>query len=77
MAIIPTLLYYLSCLLMIEADSRRMQTHAVDIETPSLWRADARYGYHFSSLFVVAILMAIGLDAVHGGLLVDRRRLRC
>jgi TRAP transporter 4TM/12TM fusion protein len=61
MAIIPTLLYYLSCLLMIEADSRRMHTHAVAVEAPSLVDLTLKYGYHFSSLFAVAILMAIGL----------------
>jgi TRAP transporter 4TM/12TM fusion protein len=63
MAIVPTLLYYLSCLLMIEADSRRMHTHAVQIETLPFWTLTARYGYHFSSLFAVAVLMAIGQSA--------------
>jgi TRAP transporter 4TM/12TM fusion protein len=59
-ATIPTVLYYLSCLLMIEADSRRMQTHAVLIDTVPLRELTARYGYHFSSLFVIVILMLIG-----------------
>jgi TRAP transporter 4TM/12TM fusion protein len=62
MAAIPTLLYYLSCLLMIEADSRRMHTHAVAVETFPLWELTIKYGYHFSSLFAVAILMSIGLS---------------
>jgi TRAP transporter 4TM/12TM fusion protein len=62
MATIPTVLYYLSCFLMIEADSRRMRTHAVQLETPSLWRLTWRYGYHFSSLFAIVILMAIGMS---------------
>jgi TRAP transporter 4TM/12TM fusion protein len=62
MAAIPTVLYYLSCLLMIEADSRRMQTHAVAIETFPLWELTLKYGYHFSSLFAVAILMSVGLS---------------
>jgi TRAP-type uncharacterized transport system fused permease subunit len=47
---------------MIEADSRRMRTHAVQLETPSLWRLTWRYGYHFSSLFAIVILMAIGMS---------------
>jgi TRAP-type uncharacterized transport system fused permease subunit len=46
---------------MIEADSRRMHTRPVDVATPSLWDLTRKYGYHFSSLFAVAILMAIGL----------------
>jgi TRAP transporter 4TM/12TM fusion protein len=63
MAMIPTLLYYLSCLLMIEADSRRMHTQPVLVETPAFWSLTARYGYHFTSLFAVAVLMAIGQSA--------------
>ncbi|GAB4432824.1 MAG: TRAP transporter fused permease subunit [Chloroflexi bacterium OHK40] len=62
MAAIPTVLYYLSCLLMIEADSRRMRTHAVAIETRPLLELTLKYGYHFSSLFAVAILMAVGFS---------------
>jgi TRAP transporter 4TM/12TM fusion protein len=59
-ATIPTILYYLSCLLMIEADSRRMHTQAVLIDTLPLRELTARYGYHFSSLFVIVILMVLG-----------------
>jgi len=62
MALIPTVLYYLSCLLMIEADSRRLKTRAVDVQTLPLWELTLKYGYHFSSLFAVAILMAVGLS---------------
>lgn len=60
-ATMPTLLYYLSCLLMVEADSRRMGTRAVAVDTLPLWQLTARYGYHFSSLFVIVILLALGL----------------
>ena len=56
-ATIPTLLYYLSCLLMMEADSRRMRTRAVEFDTPPLLELTLRYGYHFSSLFIIIILM--------------------
>jgi TRAP-type uncharacterized transport system fused permease subunit len=62
-AMIPTILYYLSCLLMIEADSRRMRTHAVEVQTMPLWELTWRYGYHFSSLFVIVFLMALGQTA--------------
>jgi TRAP transporter 4TM/12TM fusion protein len=62
MAMIPTVLYYLSCLLMIEADSRRMQTRAVDVQTLPLLELTIKFGYHFTSLFAVAILLAIGLS---------------
>ena len=63
MASIPTVLYYLSCLLMIEADSRRMRTRQVDVETVPLKELTLKYGYHFSSLFAIVILMVIGMSA--------------
>ncbi|HEX2184177.1 MAG TPA: TRAP transporter fused permease subunit, partial [Chloroflexota bacterium] len=63
MATIPTVLYYFSVFLMIEADSRRLRTRAVEVDTPSLWWLTLRYGYHFSSLFAIAVLMALGMSA--------------
>ncbi len=63
MATIPTILYYLSCFLMIEADSRRMKTRAVEIKTLPFWELTLKYGYHFTSLFAVAVLMAFGMTA--------------
>jgi TRAP transporter 4TM/12TM fusion protein len=63
MATIPTALYYLSCFLMIEADSRRMKTHSITIETLPFWELTFKYGYHFTSLFAVAILMSLGMTA--------------
>jgi TRAP transporter 4TM/12TM fusion protein len=63
MATIPTALYYLSILLMIEADSRRLGTrpHAAHIEPAGvLFR---RYGYHFSSLVAIAAFMVAGMSA--------------
>ncbi|MCS6888006.1 TRAP transporter fused permease subunit [Chloroflexus sp.] len=61
MAMVPTVLYYLSIFLMIEADSRLLHTRPVDIKTEPLWDLTKKFGYHFSSLFAVAVLMAIGL----------------
>lgn len=63
MATIPTLLYYLSAFLMIEADSRRMRTRAVGIDVPPLWELTRRYGYHFLSLLAIVVLMATGMTA--------------
>ena len=36
MAIVPAVLYYLSIVLMIEADARRLGTKAVDVDVPSV-----------------------------------------
>jgi TRAP transporter 4TM/12TM fusion protein len=63
MATVPMLLYYLSAFLMIEADSRRLRTHAVDVDVPPLATLTRRYGYHFLSLVLVAALMALGVTA--------------
>ncbi|HSL21758.1 MAG TPA: TRAP transporter fused permease subunit [Vicinamibacterales bacterium] len=63
MATVPTVLYYLSILFMIEADSRRMQARAEPIAGPPLGELTWRYGYHFSSLVVVAVLMVVGFSA--------------
>jgi TRAP transporter 4TM/12TM fusion protein len=63
MALIPTLLYYLSILLMIEADSRRLGTRATQVGTLSLAQLTWRYGYHFSSLIAIAVFMAFGMTA--------------
>ncbi len=60
-ATIPTLLYYLSCLLMMEADARRMRTRAVTVQTEPIWELTKRYGYHFSSLFAIVIFLGIGM----------------
>jgi TRAP transporter 4TM/12TM fusion protein len=63
MAIIPTLLYYLSVLLMIEADSRRLGTQPSRTSHLSLAQLTWKYGYHFSSLISIALLMAFGMTA--------------
>ena len=63
MATVPTVLYYLSAFLMIEADSRRMATQPVAVRGPSVWELTRRHWYHFSSLIAIAVLMAIGMTA--------------
>jgi TRAP transporter 4TM/12TM fusion protein len=61
-ATIPTVLYYFGIVLAIEADSRRFRTRAVELDAPPLGRLLLRWGYHFSSLFLIVILMAFGLS---------------
>ncbi|WP_219825301.1 TRAP transporter permease [Nonomuraea typhae] len=62
-AIIPTLLYYLGIFLAIEIDSRRFGTHAVDVNAPKAGRLLLRFGYHFSSLILIVVLMALDRSA--------------
>ena len=71
MATIPTILYYLSILLMIEAEARRsasLRGTATDMvagshSTDTLGALTRRYWYHFTSLAAIAVFMAIGMSA--------------
>jgi TRAP transporter 4TM/12TM fusion protein len=63
MATIPTVLYYLSILLMIEADSRRREASPASVETRGVWELTTQYGYHFTSLVAIAVLMVAGMSA--------------
>ena len=63
MAIVPTVLYYLSIFLMIEADSRRLHTRPVTASHLSLGQLTWQYGYHFTSLIAIAGFMAVGMTA--------------
>jgi TRAP transporter 4TM/12TM fusion protein len=63
MATIPTLLYYLSVVLMIEADSRRLGTRPARTGSLSLAQLTWRYGYHFTSLVAIALFMVLGMTA--------------
>jgi TRAP transporter 4TM/12TM fusion protein len=63
MAMVPTVLYYASCFVMIAAHGRRLGTASVrQAAGASLFELTRRYGYHFTSLFLVAALMATGLS---------------
>lgn len=63
MAAIPTLLYYLSCWLMVEADARRLGVSPVRTSEASVWELTWSQGYHFLSLGAIAVFLAIGMSA--------------
>ena len=63
MATIPTLLYYLSIVLMIEADSRRFNARVPQIAVESATTLLKKYGYHFTSLAAIGVFMLIGMSA--------------
>ena len=61
MATIPTLLYYLSLLFMVELDSLRFGAHEVVFKPEmTVWQMTKRYGFHFVSLVAVVVFMVIG-----------------
>jgi TRAP transporter 4TM/12TM fusion protein len=61
MALIPTCLYYLSLLVMVELDARRFGARDVTFEQEmSLGQMTRRYGFHFVSLVAVVAFMLVG-----------------
>ena len=66
MAIIPTCLYYFGLLVMTEIDSRKYNLRAVDPQLDLTMRQLLmRYGFHFSSLISVVVLMIWGYSATY------------
>lgn len=64
MATIPTCLYYLSLLVMVELDAQRFGAHDVPFEQEmSLGQMTRRYGFHFASLLAVVVFMLFGYSA--------------
>jgi TRAP transporter 4TM/12TM fusion protein len=64
MAVVPTILYYLSIFLMIELDARKMGTSAVKIETEPIWDLTRKYWYHFTSLIAIVVFMIMGYTPI-------------
>jgi TRAP transporter 4TM/12TM fusion protein len=61
MATIPTCLYYLALLFMVELDAKRFGARTVDMSQDlSLWQLMRRYGYHFISLISIIVFMLWG-----------------
>jgi TRAP transporter 4TM/12TM fusion protein len=61
MATIPTCLYYLSLLFMVELDAKRFGARLVAYDMSlTLWQMTKRYGFHFTSLIAVIVFMVWG-----------------
>ncbi len=61
MAVIPTCLYYLSLLVMVELDARRFGARDVVFQQDmTLGQMTRRYGFHFISLVAVVAFMLVG-----------------
>jgi TRAP transporter 4TM/12TM fusion protein len=66
MALIPTCLYYFGLLVMTEIDSRKYNLRAVDPKFDlTMGQLVTRYGFHFSSLLSVVVLMIWGYSATY------------
>jgi TRAP transporter 4TM/12TM fusion protein len=62
-ATIPTILYYVSCWLMTEADARRLAVKPVKTSDASLWALTKAEGYHFLSLAAIAVFLILGFTS--------------
>lgn len=61
MATIPTILYYLSLVFMVELDAKRFGAKHVPCDCElTLWQMTRRYGFHFVSLIAVIVFMIAG-----------------
>jgi TRAP transporter 4TM/12TM fusion protein len=61
MALIPTCLYYLSLLFMVELDAKRFGAQMVSVKPElTLWEMTRRYGFHFVSLVSIVFFMLWG-----------------
>ena len=63
MATIPTCLYYMSLLFMVELDAKRFGADAVRYQQPmALGALTRRYGFHFTTLIAVVVFMVAGFS---------------
>jgi TRAP transporter 4TM/12TM fusion protein len=60
-ATIPTILYYVGIILAVEIDARRFGAKAVTVPTPPARRLLLRFGYHFLSLAVIIVFLALDI----------------
>ena len=63
MALIPTCLYYLSLLFMVELDAKRFGAQMVSVKPElTLWEMTRRHGFHFASLVSIVFFMLWGFS---------------
>ncbi|RSM35815.1 C4-dicarboxylate ABC transporter permease [Amycolatopsis balhimycina DSM 5908] len=60
-ATVPTLLYYLGIVFAMEADARRFEAEAVDVPHGDPWKLLLRGGYHFLSLAIIVVFLALDI----------------
>jgi TRAP transporter 4TM/12TM fusion protein len=59
MSLVPTVLYYLGILLMIELDVKRLGIQVVEFSRRNLLRLSLDYWFHFTSLFAIVFFMVL------------------
>lgn len=64
MASIPTVLYYVSILFMVECDARQFNLRHVSLNRIDVMGLTKKYWFHFSSLVTIVLFMALGYTAI-------------
>ena len=65
MAVIPTCLYYLSLLFMVEIDARKHSMVQVRLETSAtVWQLTKTMGFHFISLVTIIVFLLLGFSPI-------------
>jgi len=65
MAVIPTCLYYLSLLFMVEIDARKHSMVQVRVETSAtVWQLMRTMGFHFISLVAIIVFLLLGFSPI-------------
>jgi TRAP transporter 4TM/12TM fusion protein len=65
MATIPTILYYWAIFLMVEFDAKKFGAKAIAFDsTYSLWQLTRLYGFHFTSLIAIVVIMLLGFTPI-------------
>ena len=65
MATIPTILYYWAIFLMVEFDAKKFGAKVIAFDrTYSLWQLTRLYGFHFTSLIAIVVIMLIGFTPI-------------
>jgi TRAP transporter 4TM/12TM fusion protein len=65
MALVPTILYYWAIFLMVEFDAKKFGAKAVVYDhTYSLGQLTRLYGFHFTSLIAIVVIMVLGFTPI-------------
>jgi TRAP transporter 4TM/12TM fusion protein len=64
MAMMPTILFYLGVLLMIEIDARKLGAKDIKLDAPGFWELTKRYWYQYTSLFAIIAFLLLGMSTI-------------
>jgi TRAP-type uncharacterized transport system fused permease subunit len=60
----PTILFYLGILLMVEIDARRLHAQPIVLDAPGFWALTKRYWYQYTSLFAIIAFLLLGFSTI-------------